>query len=64
VKRPLLIGAVALVLAAFVGIYLLWWGPGPKPGPHDIIVAEGATLGSVARQLDRAGAIPGTPQTY
>jgi UPF0755 protein len=64
VKRPLLIGAVALVLAAFVGIYLLWWGPGPKSGPHDIIVAEGATLGSVARQLDRAGAIPGTPQTY
>jgi UPF0755 protein len=64
VKRPLLIGAVALVLAAFVGIYLLWWGPGPKPGPHDIIVAEGATLGSVARQLDRAGAIPGTPRTY
>jgi UPF0755 protein len=64
VKRPLLIGAVALVLAAFVGIYLLWWGPGPKSGPHDIIVAEGATLGSVARQLDRAGAIPGTPRTY
>jgi UPF0755 protein len=64
VKRPLLIGAVALVLAAFVGIYLLWWSPGPKTGPHDIIVAEGATLGSVARQLDRAGAIPGTPQTY
>jgi UPF0755 protein len=64
VKRPLLIGAVALVLAAFVGIYLLWWSPGPKTGPHDIIVAEGATLGSVARQLDRAGAIPGTPRTY
>jgi UPF0755 protein len=64
VKRPLLIGAAALVLAALVGIYLLWWSPGPKSGPHDIIVADGATLGSVARQLDKVGAIPGTPRTY
>jgi hypothetical protein len=63
VKRPLLAGAAALVLAALVALYFLWWGSGPKPGPHDIIVKEGATIGSVARQLDKAGAIPGTPRT-
>ena len=63
-KRLLLIGAVALVLAALIAVYLLWWASGPKPGPHDIIVKEGATVTSVARQLDKAGAIPGTPRTY
>jgi len=59
-----LIGAAALVIAALVAVYMLWWAPGPRPGPHDIIVAEGATVGSVARQLEKAGAIPGTARTY
>jgi UPF0755 protein len=63
VKRPLA-GAAALVLAGLVTLYFLWWGPGPKPGPHDIIVKEGSTVGSVARQLDKAGAIPGSARTY
>ena len=58
-RRLLLIGAAALVLAALVAVYLLWWGPGPKPGPHTIIVEEGSTLGSVARQLEQAGRDPG-----
>jgi UPF0755 protein len=64
VKRPLLTGAVGLALAALAVLYLLWWGPGPKPGPHDIIVEEGSGLGSVARQLAKQGAIPGTARTY
>lgn len=63
-KRLLLAGAAALVLAALAAIYLLWWAPGPKPGPHSIIVAEGTTLGSVTRQLEKAGAIPGSARTY
>ena len=63
-KRLLLAGAAALVLAALVAIYLFWWAPGPKPGPHDIIVTEGSTVSSVARQLDKAGAIPGSARTY
>ena len=63
-KRPCLVGAAGLVLAALVAMYLLWWGPGPKAGPHTIIVAEGSTLGSVSRQLEREGAIPGSAQTY
>ena len=62
--RRLPIGAAALVLAALAGIYFFWWAPGPKPGPHDIIVKEGTTLGSVSRQLAKEGAIPGSARTY
>jgi UPF0755 protein len=63
VKRLLPIAA-ALVFAALIGLYLLWLGPGRKPGPHLITIQEGASVGSVARQLDKAGAIPGTARTY
>ena len=63
-KRPLLIAAGAILLAALGAIYLFWWAPGPKPGPHDIIVKEGATVGSVSRQLAKEGAIPGSARTY
>ena len=57
-------GLAAIVIAALLVIYALWWSPGPKPGPHDIIVAEGSTLTTVADQLDRQGAIPGTARTF
>jgi UPF0755 protein len=63
VKR-LSVTAAGLVLAALVVIYFLWWGPGPTPGPHTIIVQEGSTVGSVARQLEKQGAIPGAARTY
>jgi len=56
--------AAGLALAALAVIYALWWAPGPKAGPHDIVVEEGATLGSVSRQLDKAGAIPGSARTF
>ena len=56
--------AAGLILAALVALYFLWWGPGPKPGPHTIVISEGATIGSVARKLDKEGAIPGTARTY
>ena len=60
-----LVTAVAvLTIAALLGIYLLWWGPGPKPGPRTITIQEGATIGSVARKLAAEGAIPGTAKTY
>jgi len=64
VRGRWLIGAAAFVLAALVAIYMLWWGPGPKPGPHTIIVQQGSTVASVARQLEKQGAIPGTERTY
>jgi UPF0755 protein len=62
--RRLLFIAAGLILAALVVIYALWWAPGPKRGPHDIIVKEGTTLGVLSRQLAKEGAIPGTARTY
>jgi UPF0755 protein len=61
-RLPLI--AAGLGFAALIAVYLLWWGPGPKAGPHTIIVEEGSTIGSVARQLDKQGAIPGSARTY
>lgn len=60
----MLTGTAGLVLAALVLIYFLWWSAGPKPGPHDVIIKEGATLSSVSRQLAEQGAIPGSARTY
>jgi UPF0755 protein len=63
VRKLLALGVLAL-LAALIGIWLLWWSPGPKPGPHHVIVEEGSSLASVARQLEKAGAIPGSAASY
>jgi UPF0755 protein len=63
-RQRLLIGGAAVVVAALIAIYALWWASGPKPGPHTIIVAQGSTIGTVARQLEKAGAIPGSARTY
>jgi UPF0755 protein len=62
--RRLVLVAAGLVVAAILVLYFLWWGPGPKPGPHTIVIQEGAAIGSVARKLEKEGAIPGTAQTY
>jgi len=64
VRRSLPIAAGGLILAALLVIYFLWWAPGPKGGPHDVMVPEGASLGSVSRLLAKEGAIPGTAKTY
>jgi UPF0755 protein len=56
--------AAGLVLAAIIAIYVLWWGPGSRPGPHTVVIPEGSTVGSVARKLEKEGAIPGTARTY
>jgi UPF0755 protein len=63
-KRPLLFVAAAAIVIALIAMWMLWWAPGPKPGPHTIIVKEGSSLASVARELDEQGAIPGTAMTY
>ena len=62
--RRLTLGAAGLALAVLVILYFLWWGPGPKAGPLSITVQEGSTLGTVARKLEKMGAIPGTAKTY
>jgi peptidoglycan lytic transglycosylase G len=54
----------ALVAAALLVLYFLWWAPGPKSGPHDVIIKEGTTIRAAARQLAKEGAVPGTARTY
>lgn len=63
-KHPFLTAAVGLVLAALAVTYVLWWAPGPKRGPQDIIVKEGTSLSALSRQLAKEGAVPGTARTY
>ena len=57
-------GAGGALLAAIIALYLLWWGPGPSGQAHQLIVAEGSSLASVARLLEAKGAIPGSARTY
>ncbi len=63
-RRSLSTAAGGLILAALLVIYFLWWAPGPKRGSHDVMIPEGASLGSVSRLLAKQGAIPGTAKTY
>jgi UPF0755 protein len=63
-KRLILVIAALGLLASVGGFCLLWASPGPKPGPHRIVVEEGSTLASVAIQLDEQGIIPGNAKTY
>jgi UPF0755 protein len=63
-RRLIVIAAVLALLAAAGTYWLLWAAPGPKSGPHAIVVEEGSSLASVAAQLERAGAIPGSARTY
>ena len=63
-RRAVLIAAVLGLLVGATGFWLFWLAPGPKPGPHKIIVKEGSTLGYVAAELDEAGAIPGSARTF
>ncbi len=62
--RRILVGAGALVTAALLVIYFLWWAAGPAPGPHDVIIKEGTTVRLVSRQLAAEGAIPGTAKSF
>ena len=50
--------------ALLVITWLFWWNSGPEPGPHTIIVKDGATLATVAGQLDQMDAIPGNATTF
>ena len=63
-RRLIIIAAVLGLLAGAGALWMLWAAPGPKPGPHTIVVEEGSTLASVATQLEKAGAIPGSARTY
>ena len=63
-RRAMLFVAVLGLISGVAGYWLLWGTAGPKAGPHRVTVEEGATLASVARQLDERGVIPGNSTTY
>ena len=63
-RRLILVAALLGLIGGAGAFWFLWASPGPKQGPHTIIVEEGSTLASVARQLGEAGAIPGSARTY
>ena len=62
--RRILTALAVLAAVAFVLVYFLWWGPGPKGGPHDVTIKEGTTLGPLSRQLAKEGAIPGSAKSF
>ena len=63
-RRLILVAAVLGLVVGAGTFWFLWAAPGPKAGPHTVVVEEGSTLASVARQLEAAGAIPGSAATY
>jgi UPF0755 protein len=63
-RRAVIIAAVLGLLAGAGGFWLLWLAAGPKPGPHTLVVKEGSTVSSVAADLEKIGAIPGSARTY
>lgn len=63
-RRLIIIAALLGLLAGAAAFWMLWTAPGPKSGPHTVVVEQGSTLASVARQLEQAGAIPGSAGTY
>jgi len=63
-KRLILAVLVIGLVAGTAAYWPLWLAAGPKPGAHRVTIEEGATLASVARQLEKQGVIPGTATTY
>lgn len=63
-RRIIIGGALLALLAASATYWLLWASPGPRPGPHTVIVEEGSSLAKVADALVAKGAVPGTATTY
>jgi UPF0755 protein len=63
-RRAVILAAILGLLVGAGSVWLLWLAPGPKPGPHTLIVKEGSTVASVSKQLEQMGAIPGSATSY
>lgn len=61
-RRLILLALALLVIAGGAGLYA-WNGPGPARKPVSVIVPEGGTLRTAARELEKAGAI-GSAQRF
>jgi UPF0755 protein len=58
-RRILIFLPVALLLAAFLFVWVAWLGPGPAAQDTNVIVAEGTSVSRVADQLAEQGLIRG-----
>lgn len=56
-RRVLIFVPVALLLAAFLSVWLLWLGPGPSSQPTRIVISQGTSVSQVADQLAEARVI-------
>jgi UPF0755 protein len=63
-KRILLVLIGLAALAGAGAYWMLWASSGPADKPQTLIVEQGASLGRVAGQLEKLGAIPGSARTY
>ena len=63
-KRLVLAIVTLGLIFGVASVWLLWLSSGPEPGPHRVKIDEGATLASVAEQLEAAGVIPGTSTSF
>ncbi|HEU4967823.1 endolytic transglycosylase MltG, partial [Sphingomonas sp.] len=55
-RRLILLALAVLVVAGGAALYA-WNGPGPAPKTLSVIVPEGGTLRTAARELEKAGAV-------
>jgi UPF0755 protein len=55
-RRLILLG-IALAALAFGAAYFAWTGAGPAAKPVAVVVPEGGTLTTAARELEKAGAV-------
>ncbi|GAO39321.1 hypothetical protein SCH01S_29_00090 [Sphingomonas changbaiensis NBRC 104936] len=55
--RRLVLLALALIVIAGGAAFYAWNGPGPAPKPVSVIVPEGGTLRTAARELEKTGAV-------
>jgi UPF0755 protein len=63
-KRILLVLIALAALAGASAYWMLWASSGPAGKTQTLIVEQGASLGRVAGELEKIGAIPGSARTY
>ncbi|MBU3078921.1 endolytic transglycosylase MltG [Sphingomonas quercus] len=59
-RRPVRVLLLLLIVAAVVGlgtVWRFWWAEGPLARPATVTIADGSTIITASRQLERAGAI-------
>jgi UPF0755 protein len=63
-RRVLIFVPVALLLAAFLFLWLVWLGPGPARQDTTFIVAEGSSVTRVSEELAARGLVRGGAENF